>query len=349
MKKIIIASLIINSIFLFKSEILAQDIHFSQFRETPILVNPAQTALGRDLRVISNYKTQWSSVGSPYKTQALSFELLLNKNNRKKGQIGLGVQVINDKAGDGKLSTTQALLSMSGIIKVSKFNKISTGLIAGFGQRSINYSSLKWDQQYNGNSYDASLSSGEAQAGVLSYSYPDMGAGVCWSYGSDEKHLYSLQNNGFKAKLGVSAWHFGVPNYSFSQQYGDKLYSKVIAHGNLELTSSGAQIKFIPEFLFVTQGKLNELNIGCLVKYLLKQGSQITGRIDGCALSLGANYRYKDAVVISSLIEYGNMAVGLSYDINTSRLRSASSMMGGFEIALRFVTPNPFSAGKARF
>ncbi len=348
MKKVVIVSLIISSVFLLQSEIFAQDIHFSQFRETPILVNPAQTGLHKDLRVITNYKTQWSSVGTPYKTNALSAELLLNKNKSRNSHLGVGVQVFNDRAGDGKLSTTQALLSMSGIVKINKMSKISTGLIVGFGQRSVNYDNFKWDQQYNGSSYDASMSSGEAHAGQMSYIYPDLGAGACWSYGANQRQTYK-ESTGIKATVGISAWHFGVPAYSFSQNFSDKLNSKIVFHGNVELSTKGANVKFLPEFLFVSQGKLKEFNIGGMVKYILKEGSQRTGRISGSAIALGANLRAKDAFIISSLIEHGNMAVGISYDVNFSRLKAASNGNGGFEVALRFSTPNPFNGGKFRF
>jgi type IX secretion system PorP/SprF family membrane protein len=312
------------------------------------LINPAQTALSRDLRIISNYKTQWSSVGTPYKTGALSFELLLGKNKIKKGQMGVGFQLFTDKAGDGKLTTTQGMFSMSGIIKLNKTNKISTGIIAGFGQRSIDYNSLKWDQQYDGKAYDASISSGETQGGVVSYTYQDMGAGACWSHGVDQKDLYSKTSK-FKSIVGVSAWHFGIPNYSFNQNFVDKLYSKIVAHANLEIPLIGTNIRFLPEAMYTNQGKLTELNMGGLVKYLLKEGSKVTGRIQGCAVAFGANYRYKDAIAISTLLEYGNMAIGISYDVNTSTLRKATNMRGGFEFALRYVTPSPFGGAKYRF
>jgi hypothetical protein len=194
------------------------------------------------------------------------------------------------------------------------------------------------------------MPSGEAQVGRVSYLYPDLGAGVCWSYGVDQKQLFNQQDTRTRAIVGFSVWHLGIPNYSFSQQNIDKLHTKIVFHGNLELGKKGSLIKLIPEFLFVSQGKLKELNVGCRARYLMKEGSQITGRISGYALSLGANYRYKDAFIISSLMEVGSWAVGLSYDITTSKLRKATNGNGGFEIALRFVTPNPFGAsGKYRF
>jgi len=61
----------------------AQDIHFSQINETPLLINPANAGLGCDMRAILNYRTQWSSVTTPYKTFAASYEVKLLKKSRK--------------------------------------------------------------------------------------------------------------------------------------------------------------------------------------------------------------------------------------------------------------------------
>lgn len=324
----------------------AQDIHFSQYRETPILVNPAQTALNRNLRIISNYKEQWRNLGAPYKTGAFSVETAL-KNQRRSSYLGVGLQLYNDQSGDGKMTTSQALLSLTGIVKVSKFSKLSTGIMAGIGQRSINYNALKWNEQYNGTSYDPSLPSGENQTNSV-YKYPDLGAGICWSYG--KKEYFISANNGNKAMIGISGSHFNIPRYSYNQLSTEKLRSKIIVHGNMEIAVKRTNMLVIPEFLYVRQGKTQELNAGVMLKYILVESSRITGFIKGSAVGLGLNYRNKDAMITSVLFEHGNFAIGLSYDVNLSPLKAASKMQGGFEIALRFVTPNPFLLdGKARF
>ena len=51
----------------------AQDLHFSQYFNAPILVNPANTGFNpdNDYRIGGNYRNQWSAVGSPYKTMSV--------------------------------------------------------------------------------------------------------------------------------------------------------------------------------------------------------------------------------------------------------------------------------------
>jgi hypothetical protein len=48
----------------------AQDLHFSQYFNAPILVNPANTGFNpdNDYRIGANYRNQWGAVGTPFKT-----------------------------------------------------------------------------------------------------------------------------------------------------------------------------------------------------------------------------------------------------------------------------------------
>ncbi|MEO6357893.1 MAG: type IX secretion system membrane protein PorP/SprF, partial [Ferruginibacter sp.] len=56
-------------------QVAGQDIHFSQFFETPLLRNPALGGLfSGDIRLQSVYRTQWQSVTVPYQTVSLNGE-----------------------------------------------------------------------------------------------------------------------------------------------------------------------------------------------------------------------------------------------------------------------------------
>ena len=51
---------------------MAQDIHFSQFSETPLLRNPALAGIfSGDLRIQAVYRNQWNSVTVPYQTSSI--------------------------------------------------------------------------------------------------------------------------------------------------------------------------------------------------------------------------------------------------------------------------------------
>lgn len=52
----------------------SQDFHFSQFNETPDLVNPALTGVSNIMRASIIYRDQWRSVTVPYTTYGVSVE-----------------------------------------------------------------------------------------------------------------------------------------------------------------------------------------------------------------------------------------------------------------------------------
>src|SRR2546423_15102737 len=53
----------------------AQDTHFSQFFEAPLLRNPSLAGLFEgDIRVQGVYRNQWASVTTPYKTGSFNLE-----------------------------------------------------------------------------------------------------------------------------------------------------------------------------------------------------------------------------------------------------------------------------------
>src|SRR3954464_13100917 len=88
--------------FLLMFSSLCQDIHFSQFYMTPLLLNPAQAGAQHDMRGTVNYKSQWSSVAQPYSTANLSWDMRIGKT-AKSGIQGVGINISQDKAGNPQI------------------------------------------------------------------------------------------------------------------------------------------------------------------------------------------------------------------------------------------------------
>jgi type IX secretion system PorP/SprF family membrane protein len=325
----------------------AQDIHFSQFDETPLQLNPANAGAHHDVCVIGNYKNQWKAVGSPYKTFAFSGDMKLLK--RKKHHLGLGIDFFNDKAGDADMGTSQGNISFSGIINIDKKSLISAGLMAGFTQRSMNTSKLKWGNQYDGTSYIASAPTGETSE-TSNYTFADFGGGIQYSYGTDE--MYISANNARKVNIGVSVFHPHQPVYSFYGSKTEKLHMKLVLHGDAAIGVSNTNVVLKPSYIYFKQGATQEITPGLTIQYILQEGSKYTGNKKPAAFSLGGYYRLKDAAIALVRFEYSNYSIGFSYDINLSKLKTVTSTRGGFEISLRFISPGAFgkkSTSKSKF
>lgn len=341
--------LLLNSVFLISD---AQDIHFSQFNESPLTLNPALTAATVDMRAILNYRSQWKSVTVPYTTYAASFEFKARLMqwakidpghrtgffHKAKNNLAFGLNFFRDKAGDAAMGTTQANLSIASHLAVSDNSSIGLGIQGGVVQKSLNYAKVKWDNQYNGTSYNSALPSGEVDL-PSNFVYGDYSAGIQWNYGKGE--MYIAANNEVKANLGFAVYHVSQPNQSYLGDK-DKLFAKFAFHGGLVYGVKGTNVLLAPSFMYLRQGPQQELNIGTMIKYKIHENTKYTGFKQASTVSIGGYFRAKDAIALVGLIELNKFALGASYDINLSGLKAVSTGRGGFEIILRYCSPSPF-------
>jgi type IX secretion system PorP/SprF family membrane protein len=312
----------------------AQDIHFSQLTQTPLLLNPANTALAHDLSVYVNYRDQWRSVSSnPFKTFNFSADVGLFKN-KEGSHAGFGIDIFSDKAGDGNMGTTAGQLDLSYVLATNDQSFISVGIMGGFGQRSLDYANLVWDNQYVMGQLDPTLPTGEPLT-FANRSYMDIGAGAAWYYGTGNNTISS--NDAYNFTVGLAAFHLNQPVYTFYGNTDNKLPIKYLAHASGEIGIKNFSLVVEPGVIVMVQGGHHEINVGSLFKYWLQEASVYTGRKKPAAFVLGGYYRFADAFNVVAGYEMYPFRLGLSYDVNLSGLTSASSGRGGFEISLRFL------------
>jgi type IX secretion system PorP/SprF family membrane protein len=339
-KKLLFQSLCILIIMSIQKNAFAQDIHFSQYNMSPLTLNPSLAGAAFEKQGLMNYKDQWSSITSSYRLLAASYDMRFDKKKKQNGFWAGGLNFFSDKAGDSKMGALLVNLTAAYHLHLNEFNTLGAGMQEGFGQRSINYNSLQSGSQFDGYAYNPGLPLGET-FDRSSFTYADMAAGIVWTYNNTAGDIKITDNHDLKANAGFSIFHINQPDYSFYNG-NEKLKPKYVLHGNALLSVPNTNVAFVPGFMYCMQGSLKELFLGSLIRYKLMQDSKYTGTNKGAAFSLGAFVRAKDAIVASMLLEYSNYAIGMSYDINTSRLIAASDSRGGFELTLRVVSPNPF-------
>lgn len=319
----------------------AQDLHFSQYYNSPLSLNPSLTgAFKGSIRLLTNYRNQWSSISAPCKTYAFSSDFALIKKLQKKGHLGLGISLYSDKAGTSQLNLTQINLSLAFHEKLSAHNILSAGIQGGIAQRSINFDNLKWDNQYNGNFFDPSLPTYEVNYNNNLF-YADFAGGIQWTYTRGE--MYATANNQLNINAGAALFHLNQPNISFYSFSKDVLPVKIVIHGNLQIGIKHSKMSFLPYIIYIQQGPLKNIMAGGLIRIKLVDESKYTGNIKGAALAFGGLCRFKDAIIPVAQFEFAQYAIGMTYDVNTSGLTHASYGKGGFEISLRFINPNPFT------
>ncbi len=145
---------------------------------------------------------------------------------------------------------------------------------------------------------------------------------------------------------GAALYHINRPPQKFYST--EHLNQKFVAITGGRIGLADRNISLVPSLLYLKQGSAQEINTGFMFRYTLKESSKYTGHYKEMALSIGGNYRIKDAFIPSVLYEYGNYALGITYDVNVSKLREVSRAKGGIEISLRYINPNPFKAGATK-
>ena len=299
----------------------SQDIHFSQFKLSPLNLNPSLTGVfDGDYRFTATHRNQWSSVTNPYSTFAFSFE----KNKLLKKPISIGCQINQDRAGDSKLNTFQFNPSFSYQIQIDSNQIISSGLQLGFTKRNLDYNPLSFDAQYNGSIYDPSLSNQESFS-TTSNNYLNLNFGI--------SHFIKI-NNHLKFNSGISIYNLNGSKQSYFNDATIRLDPRISVHSNCKWKFAENLI-FNPSFLWLKQGKHQEFILSVNSEYILENFMKTYRSIYG-----GLAYRNKDAIFINAGYKFDNWQLGISYDLNLSKLVPASIYRGGFEIAIVYIIDN---------
>lgn len=339
MKKLFLAIVIT----LFFTNSFSQDVHFTMYDAMIVTTNPAATGVfNGDFRGVLNYRSQWGSIGNPYKTYSLMVDGGIMKNKWKNGYIGIGLGAYRDVAGETKFGTTKINLSISSVLYLNENNSASIGFLTSWAQNSMSNSNLRWGNQFNGQNYDATVSSNESFQ-FENASYLDFSAGGLWAYGKSSKTLSSDDN--FNMQAGFSFYHVTRPSRQIEFGDLDKLYSRLAFHTESYIGLFNSKWGLKPKLFVYIQGPAKEITGAILGRYKLKEESKYTGMFKEMAVSFGTYYRVGDAFAPSVEFEMSGLVVGFSYDMNVSKLSNATGGSGGPEVYIKYIAAS-FGYGK---
>jgi len=304
----------------------AQDAHFSQFFEAPLLRNPALAGLFEgDVRVQTVQRSQWGTVTVPYLTGSINAEYKkpIGKNN---DYLTLGMEVMYDKAGAINFTTINVMpvLNYHKSLSDNKTKYLSMGFMGGWVQRSIDRSKVETNSQFDGYGYNPSIPDGEPLS-QSKYTYWDGSVGMSFNSaiaGSEDNNYY----------IGVAYHHFNTPLNSFYKDPSIELHPKIVASAGVKwATSEVSSLTFFADYS--QQGTYTETVLGGL--YSRKVGVYYDQ--PDYIIHFGAFLRWNDAFIPVVKLDYRPFSVALSYDANISTLKTASQSQGGFELSVSYV------------
>jgi len=321
-------------ILLFSGLLLrGQDIHFSQVYETPLFLSPANAGFFNGYtRAIINYRSQWAAMGNPYRTMAVSLDGGMFKTRKNQAFMGAGLTIFRDAAGDARISKTNVLVNVSGLVKLGRHSALSVGLAGGSTSSNGNYNELRYESQFNGNYIDPNISSGETP--YRQYANVDVAAGMAYEFARFRKD--PDHDDQLSLKISAGAFHINRPVQEFGIGSNYRLPVRYTFAATSVYDIEDTKFTLTPTFVYLQQSSFQEYFVGSYLKYRIKTGTKVTGAKTHDSMGFGLFYRRRDAIVPKLIVDIGDYSFGLSYDINVSGYTTASRGFGGLELSIRY-------------
>jgi type IX secretion system PorP/SprF family membrane protein len=297
-------------IFLFTGlQVRAQDPVFSQIIWNDLQLNPAMTGTyHQDNRLFGIYRDQWRQAPVPFATAHFSYDRKLSLKDGDKHRLGLGGQFLYDRAGTAALSqlNLEGLFSYTYLFNATK-QRVTLGLGAGIGNRSIDGTKLIFEEGGNGSGGEVFLND--------NWMTPRLSAGI---------NFYSALKEKGSVELGVAIFNPHQPEGTFVNTPSTQL-ARLNTYTRFTINVA-SQWKLQPGFVYSTQGGNQQALATLFARYQIKE----------VGLWFGPGYRVGDAVNGYVGLEIADMRVGFSYDQNVSDFRQATNGIGAFEVSLRY-------------
>lgn len=303
--------LFFNSLVFFAS---GQDLHMTQWWNSPLFVNPAMNGYQQgEMQFSTGMRSQWKGVsGVPYQTQWLQGEL--NKWSTHKWSFAGGVA--RDIAGDGNWRQLQLYANASRHWVIDSASTIiSLGGQLKFQQWSWDPNLWQWGSQWNGTYYDSQLPNQEYQLQQTAR-IVGLNSGVNW-----QQNWTSLFNSNLA--LGINQMYASSFDINGSTQRIKPRWN-VSMEFNYKLSSN-----WKARLLSLNQSQLGQkewIAIG-------QMENVIDDRVwNYVSWKAGFGFRNRDALVMVFGGQYGQHQLGLSYDWNVSKFAEATEYRGGWEL-----------------
>lgn len=320
MMKLLKIFVVIIAGFFIIPELTAQDLHFSQFFNNPLLTNPANTGFipDADYRLGASYRNQYSNIMAvPYKTMSIYGDAQVFRNRIETGWLGLGGVIIRDVAGTGSLTSTKAYASIAYHQELGLSSLLTAGFNVGWANKRIDQSKLTFPDQFDGKFFDIAQPT-SVQLLNNSISYFDLQVGMNYAY---------FPTSDIYINAGYSIHHVNRPKETFFEDNtGDRISMRQIGFIN-GIFKVSDNVIVNPNIYYTTQATASELVLGVNGAYNLSEHGEKQ-------IIAGLYYRYQDALIPMIGLEINNLRFTFSYDVTTSSLKNFNHSEGATEFNL---------------
>lgn len=319
--------LIFSFLLIFFLKIEAQDLHYSQFYNSPQNINPALTGVfNGDHRFVASFRDQWRFVPVPWTTFSAAYDTKLYVLKGDNHFLGGGLSINHDRQGDSPLTLTSVNVNGAYHRVLSAKHILSGGLTLGFASRGFNSQTLTWDKQWNGDAFDPTLSSGEGFDNFERINFLETGLGINYRF---QVHSRTYVD------AGIGALHLFKPSNSYlgsdianlPQRFSFAMVGQMQVVDMLDI-----QLNVLHQI----QDAYKETILGVLGKIYVsqKKGNEIQ-------VHAGVGYRTAGSLFPTVAIQYNNIYGSFSYDVDNTDFNKINSIKrGGPELHFKYIIAN---------
>ena len=309
--------------------VYAQDNHFTLYNNLPLSLNPGMTvSMVGETRAGALYRNQWNTVGKPFTTISAYAD---KKLAFKKFEIGVGLSILNDRSGPGRLNVVEIFPSASIGLRFRN-QTFMIGLQPGIVHKKIQESTFPNQFDPVSGSYTTSLPSGE-KTDLYRKAYFDLNAGV----------IYMLRLKRGLIQIGQAVHHLNTPNESLMGNQ-EKLPLRYTTHADYLRWFKSGKTYITTSGYFMLHNKASEMVLNMYVGYkilsetntpvMIRLGTAYRNNIKSATGSVF--FQNSDAVSALAGMSWGEIHIDFAYDVNVSTLSETGRNAGAFEITLTY-------------
>lgn len=316
--------LVLSLLFFFsKNELVGQDLHYSQFYNSPQTANPALTGIfNGDVRYLGNLRDQWRWVPVPWFTFGAAYDRKFYPKKSDNHFFSGGLNLYHDRQGDSRLNLSTLSVSGSYSRILNAQNILTGGITLGFSSRGFSEDDLTWDKQWTGSTFDPDLPS-EEQFNTNRVNFLETGIGINYRFQKSKRT---------KIDLGVGAYHLLQPSAGYYDSENQKLPT------NINFTAIGSfylmdVLDIQLHGLHQMQNEYRETVVGGLLKlYVSRKRGKETN------IHVGLGYRTSGSLIPTVALEFKQYYLSANFDVDGTDFNDLeSNARGAVEFHFRYI------------
>lgn len=314
------------------AQLAAQDMHYTQFFNAPLSLNPALTGLTRgDYRVGAAYRGQWfglaktNASNAPYSIPSVFFDLPIHVNE---DAIGLGAMFLSEHWSGNMPGSYTGCFSVSYIKSLGKKgnHQLSGGVQVGFTYKTVIQEQLKITSQFSGNNF-YELANTQSDFPALNFGLVNLNAGLLW---------FGKINRRISLYAGGSVYNVVQPQQQFLLKKTQQWYWRWNVQTGVDITL-GSRAHLLPCVMFIQHDNISQIMPGASVAFDVTPVATVSLGTLVRLNELTTKSAQVDATALYASFDYKGFKMGLSYDFTVAKSLKAANGLGAVEATMIYI------------